>query len=150
MRGLADEVDRVHEGVHCRWGELPPVGERGIVAVGPVGRRPLGRFRLFRYEVRCWQDGEIPDRAYAVDSPVAIVLPAATARALIGAVGAVPPLTWGAEQRRTGDMWNSNSLISWLLTISGVDATRYAPPAAGRAPGWAAGIAVAKAAAPTP
>lgn len=130
------------------WGQ--PVGERGVVAVGPVGRRPLGRFRLFRYEVRCWEGGELPDRAYAVDSPVSMLLPPTTAHSLIAAVGAVPPLTWGAQQPRTGDMWNSNSLISWLLTTSGVDATRYAPPVAGRAPGWVAGIAVAKAAAPTP
>jgi len=30
---------------------------RGVVATGPVGARPLGRLRLFRYEVRCWRDG---------------------------------------------------------------------------------------------
>jgi hypothetical protein len=43
--------------------------ERGVVAEGAVGARAAGRFRLFRYEVRCWRDGIIPDVAEAVDSP---------------------------------------------------------------------------------
>jgi hypothetical protein len=28
--------------------------DRGVVAEGPVGSRWLGRFRAFRYEMRCW------------------------------------------------------------------------------------------------
>ena len=40
--------------------------ERGVVAEGPVGQRWAGRFRIFRYEVRCWRDGVIPDIAEAV------------------------------------------------------------------------------------
>jgi hypothetical protein len=28
--------------------------ERGVVAEGAVGSRAAGRFRLFRYEIRCW------------------------------------------------------------------------------------------------
>jgi hypothetical protein len=35
--------------------------ERGVVAQGPVGTRAAGRFRLFRYEIRRWRDGIIPD-----------------------------------------------------------------------------------------
>ena len=38
-------------------------GERGVVAVGSVGTRAAGRFRLFRYEIRRWRDGVIPDVA---------------------------------------------------------------------------------------
>ena len=34
---------------------------RGVVAVGAVGSDWAGRFRLFRYEVRRWRDGVIPD-----------------------------------------------------------------------------------------
>ena len=45
-----------------------PAG-RGVVCEGAVGHRALGRFRSFRYEVRCWRDGAIPDAAEAVDSP---------------------------------------------------------------------------------
>ena len=43
-------------------------GERGVVAEGAVGaaRRAAS---LFRYEIRRWRDGVIPDVAEAVDSP---------------------------------------------------------------------------------
>jgi hypothetical protein len=41
-------------------------------------------------------------------------------------------------------MWNSNSLVSWLLARSGVDVEAVALPAGGRAPGWSAGIVVAR------
>jgi len=41
-------------------------------------------------------------------------------------------------------MWNSNSVVSWALTRSGIDTSRIAPPEGGRAPGWHAGIAVAQ------
>jgi hypothetical protein len=40
--------------------------ERGVVAEGPVGRRWAGRFRLFRYEIRRWREGSIPDAIEAV------------------------------------------------------------------------------------
>ena len=44
--------------------------QRGVVAEGPVGARWAGRFRIFRYEIRLWRGGHIPDVAEAVDSPV--------------------------------------------------------------------------------
>jgi hypothetical protein len=44
--------------------------ERGVVAEGPVGADFAGRFRVFRYEVRRWRDGIVPDHAFAVDSPI--------------------------------------------------------------------------------
>jgi len=43
--------------------------ERGVVAEGAVGARALGRSRLFRYEIRLWRGGVIPDIAEAVESP---------------------------------------------------------------------------------
>src|SRR3954449_1553208 len=45
---------------------------RGVVAEGPVGLRAAARLRIFRYEVRCWRDGRIPDVAEAVESPCAL------------------------------------------------------------------------------
>ena len=44
---------------------------RGVVAEGPVGARWAGRFRLFRYEIRVWRGGHIPDVAEAVTVRVA-------------------------------------------------------------------------------
>ena len=35
--------------------------QHGVVAEGAVGVRALGRLPLFRYEVRCWREGSIPD-----------------------------------------------------------------------------------------
>lgn len=40
--------------------------DRGAVVQGPVGAWWLGLSRYFRYEVRCWRDGVIPDRQHAV------------------------------------------------------------------------------------
>ena len=132
-----------------RWTvEMAPVWnlavpDRGAVCEGPVGLAPLGRFRLFRYEVRCWPDGTIPDVAEAVDSPVRVSSGAGRAARVLELAPAFPPLTWGADEQRTGDMWNSNSLVSWLLARSGHDMSALRPPPGGRAPGWAAGVVVA-------
>jgi hypothetical protein len=43
--------------------------DRGVVAEGAVGTLWAGRFRIFRYEIRLWRGGHIPDVAEAVDSP---------------------------------------------------------------------------------
>jgi len=43
--------------------------ERGVVAEGAVGSRWAGRLRIFRYELRRWRDGVIPDVDEAVESP---------------------------------------------------------------------------------
>jgi len=117
--------------------------DRGVVVEGPVGARWLGRSRAFRYEVRCWRDGRIPDLAEAVDSPVAISADADVANRILTTVQAVPPLIWGRDELRAGDMWNSNSLIAWLLCNAGMDASAMRPPHGGRAPGWHAGIVLA-------
>jgi len=50
---------------------------------------------------------------------------------------------WGRDQLRTGEMWNSNSVIAWVIARSGIDAESIQPPKRGRAPGWQAGLAVA-------
>ena len=120
-----------------------PAPPRGVVGEGPVGLRSLGGSRLFRYEVRCWRDGRIPDLDEAVNSPRALSRDTLTARRVLDLLPEFPRRTWGADEQHTGDMWNSNSLVSWLLARSGHDLTRVTPPAGGRAPGWSAGVVVA-------
>jgi hypothetical protein len=118
-------------------------GERGVVALGAVGTRAAGRFRLFRYEIRRWRDGVIPDVAEAVESPYRLSDDVECARRLLELVPRVPTPVWGRDELHTGEMWNSNSLISWLIARSGIDVDSVAPPTRGRAPGWRAGIVVA-------
>lgn len=117
---------------------------RGVIAVGAVGCGWAGRFRLFRYEVRRWRDGVIPDAAEAVDSPQRLTDDARTARGLLELVPLVPTAVWGRDELGTGEMWNSNSMISWLLASSGLPAGKIRPPKNGRAPGWQAGLVVAR------
>jgi hypothetical protein len=123
-----ERLDLYHSALEVRTAggrfiiEMAPVWsaddpDRGVVGEGPVGLGWLGRSRLFRYEVRCWRDGVIPDVALARTFPTA---------------------TWGRDELDTGDMWNSNSLVSWLLAGSGHDIDAVGPPVHGRAPGWAA------------
>ena len=119
-------------------------GERGVVASGAVGARWAGRFRIFRYEVRCWQDGAIPDRDYAVDSPRRLTDDPAVAERVLGLAPHVPTAVWGRDELAAGEMWNSNSIVAWLLARSGLAPESVHPPAGGRAPGWQAGIAVAR------
>jgi hypothetical protein len=118
-------------------------GQRGVVAEGPVGVRWAGRFRIFRYEVRRWRDGKIPDIRAAIGSPVRLSADGELAERILEVLPAIPTPVWGRDQLHTGEMWNSNSVISWVLTRSGVDLADVEPPAGGRAPGWHAGIAIA-------
>lgn len=120
------------------WNEASP--SRGVICEGPVGARWLGRFRAFRYEVRCWAGGRIPDVLEAVDSPQRLSGGPAVAADLLRRAREVPPLTWGRDELGAGEMWNSNSLVAWLLAGSGHDMTAITPPAGGRAPGWSAGL----------
>jgi hypothetical protein len=116
---------------------------RGVLVEGPVFSRRLGRWRTFRYEVRCWPDGIIADADEAVASPQRLSDEPAVARRMLGLVGSVPSPVWGRDQLRTGEMWNSNSVIAWLLASSGLPTDPIRPPAGGRAPGWQAGLAMA-------
>lgn len=118
-------------------------GDRGVVSEGPVGLRGLGRSRLFRYEVRRWRDGVIPDLAYAIGGRHRLADDPGRARQLLDLVPAFPVATWGRDELSTGDMWNSNSLVAWLLTRAGIDTDRAGLPPNGRAPGWSAGLLVA-------
>lgn len=118
--------------------------ERGVVATGAVGSSWAGHLPIFRYEVRRWRDGVIPDRAEAVESPRRLTSDPNRARRVLDLVPHVPTTVWGRDELGAGEMWNSNSLISWLIASSGLDAASIEPPADGRAPGWDAGVEVAR------
>ena len=115
---------------------------RGAVATGPVGARWAGRVRLFRYELRCARGGTIPDLAYAVGGAVDLSRDPAVAARILALAPRVPRLTWGRDESGTGEMWNSNSVVAWLLASAGLPADELRPPSGGRAPGWAAGVAL--------
>jgi hypothetical protein len=118
--------------------------DRGVVAEGPVGARWAGRLRIFRYEIRLWRAGHIPDVAEAVDSPRRLSDAEACARRVLDSVPRVPTPVWGRDELGAGEMWNSNSVIAWVIAHSGIDAGSIGPPAGGRAPGWRAGVLVAQ------
>ncbi len=100
---------------------------RGVVCEGPVGFRWLGRFRAFRYEVRCWPG-----------APSRMSLKPSTARcdyrgtssgrspARGAPRGARADL--GRDELGTGEMWNSNSVVAWALARSGEDMDTIEPP----------------------
>lgn len=118
-------------------------GDHGVVGEGPVGLRWLGRSRYFRYQVRRWKEGVIPDLRFAVGGARRVAVGTDPATQVLGLVPAFPTATWGRDEQDAGDMWNSNSLVAWLLAMGGLDASSIAPPSHGRAPGWSAGLVVA-------
>lgn len=127
--------------------EMTPITDRqgkrrGVVAEGPVGTKWAGRFRLFRYEIRRWRDGVIPDASEAA-STVSVRVDRACAQRLLDLVPLVPTPVWGRDELDAGEMWNSNSVTSWLLTRGEVDIAHLEPPNGGRAPGWDSGVVVA-------
>jgi hypothetical protein len=117
--------------------------ERGVVADGPVGTRWAGALRALRYEVRRWRSGVISDIDEAVESPLRLSDDPLVAQRVLELVHEVPTPVWGRDELDTGEMWNSNSLISWLIARSGLDVDAVHPPTGGRAPGWHAGVVVA-------
>jgi hypothetical protein len=119
-------------------------GSRGVVVEGPVWSRRFAGVRALRYEVRRWRDGVIPDAREAVESPQRVSDDPRTARRILELVGSVPSLLWGRDELRTGEMWNSNSVTSWLLARSGLGMEGIGPPLGGRAPGWNAGFIAAR------
>ncbi|MGZ4173297.1 MAG: hypothetical protein ACXVQR_02350 [Solirubrobacteraceae bacterium] len=75
--------------------EMTPVpdaggAKRGVTVVGAVGAGWAGRFRIFRYEVRCWREGNIPDVAEAVESPRRLTDDPERAALLLAAVPSLP------------------------------------------------------------
>lgn len=106
--------------------------------------RWAARFRMFCYEIRRWRDGQIPDVHEAVESPRRLTDEETRAQRVLDLVPQVPTPVGGRDDHETGDMWNSNSVIAWLIARSGIDTESIHPPTAGRAPGWQAGLVVAR------
>jgi hypothetical protein len=128
--------------------EITPIPDfegksRGVISEGAVGSCRAARWRIFRYELRCWNGGSIPDVAEAVDSPRRLAGDEASAVLILGLLRSVPMKVWGRDELRAGEMWNSNSVIAWLLARAGLGVDTIHPPDGGRAPGWNAGVRVA-------
>lgn len=75
---------------------------RGVVGEGAVGLPWLAHSRFFRYEIRRWQGGIIPDQAYAVASPMHFPTDPVLTRRLLELVPAFPAVTWGRDELRAG------------------------------------------------
>jgi hypothetical protein len=99
------------------WGEG---SRRGVVAEGAVGARALGRFRIFRYEIRSWREGVISDITEAVESPLRLSEEPQQAQGLLELAPQIPTPIWGRDELGAGEMWNSNSTVYWLLATSGL------------------------------
>jgi hypothetical protein len=128
--------------------EMAPIpnrrsAERGVVAEGPVGLRILGHFRIFRYEIRRWRGGTFPD-ANESALTVSMTSDGDCAERLLEILPSVPTPVWGRDELHAGEMWNSNSVIAWLLAQGQLDTTKIQLPERGRAPGWKSGLVVAK------
>lgn len=117
---------------------------RGVVATGAVGSRCLGRLRLFRYEVRCWRGGTIADLGDAVGGPRRLTSDPRVTRRLLDLVTSVPRPVWGRDELNAGEVWNSNSMIAWLIATAGLSTDHLRPPPHGCAPGWYAGLEAAR------
>ena len=121
--------------------EQAPAAARGVVAVAPVGRRLPATPRVFRYEVRCWRGGTIPDIAEAIESSRRWTTDPALARRVstLGSHGRPGPRrAW-----RGGDV-NSDAIVAWLLGTAWLPAASIDPSAGGRVPGWNAGLVIAR------
>lgn len=69
--------------------------ERGVTIEGPVGSRHLGRFRIFRYEVRRWREGTIADAEEMVEGPQRLSDDDSKARHVLALAEIVPAHVWG-------------------------------------------------------
>jgi hypothetical protein len=68
----------------------------------------------------------------AVASPQLLSDDPLVARRLFDLVGSLPTPVWGRDELGAGEMWNSDSVIAWLLACSGLPADAIHPTAGGR------------------
>ena len=73
--------------------------QRGVVATGAVGSRWAGRFRIFRYEIRLWRNGQIPDIGEAVDSPRQLTSDDHRVRRVARLARDASPRTWSLARK---------------------------------------------------
>ena len=137
--------------VHAREGrfviEMGPAidddwARRGVVARGAVGFASAAALRILRYEVRCWPEG-ITAYEYVVESPLRLSNDASMATRILELARQVPTPVWGRDELDGGEMWTCSSLTSWLLGRTNL-CESIRPPHGGRAPGWDAGLTVAR------
>jgi hypothetical protein len=68
--------------------------QRGVVAEGAVGSRWAGNLRIFRYEIRCWRDGVIPDLRFTPVRPARLTDMVPTAERILEVLPSVPRAVW--------------------------------------------------------
>jgi hypothetical protein len=141
---LVVEVDGARHTIELAPSPDADEASRGVVATGAVGSHHIGRWRLFRYELRCWRGGCIPDLDEAVGGPTRLTDDPRIARRVLALVPLTPTPVWGRDELHAGEMWNSNSVMAWLIAGAGLPTDDLRPPAHGRAPGWDAGLEVAR------
>jgi hypothetical protein len=80
----------------------------------------------------------------AVASPQRLRGDVVVAERFLELVSEVPRPVWGRDEIGAGETWNSNSLISWLIVRAALDVDTFQSPTGGRAPGWDAGVILAR------
>jgi hypothetical protein len=133
---------RVYEAVHALLARRRPLD---LYHSALEVRLPEGRFVV----ESSWPIPDAGGRSRgvvveAVASPQPLSDDPVQARRLLDLVASLPSPTWGRDELAAGEMWNSNSVISWLLTRTGLPTDAIHPPTGGRAPGWHAGIVTAR------
>ena len=79
--------------------------------------------------MRCWPGGSIPDVAAALGGPIRVSSRRDAAFKIVELVPEFPICTWGRDELGAGEMWNSNSLVSWLLARAGLWTNEIGPQA---------------------
>jgi hypothetical protein len=85
-----------------------PEAARTVVCQGAVGSHRLRRSRYFRYGVHCSRGDDLPDVSGAVGGAQVMSATAGRAHAVLDLAIAFPTATWGRDELRAGEMWNSN------------------------------------------
>jgi hypothetical protein len=130
--------------------ELVPAGfgpartSTGVVGNGPILSRALGWMRMFQYEIRRWKNGVVEAKDKSTRPPSTYVITRDQALQIIDGASRAPRHPWGQDVLGNGDMWNSNSLVSFVLVSAGMDPAAIEPPASADWPGWDTGVALAR------
>ena len=139
--GAGGHVVRLNGRVSRQSPRGSSAGSRALHHSGLEVRAPDGRFVI---EMTPIAGATAPRGA---SSPRARSAWGRRAGRLLRLVPVVPTPVWGRDELCAGELWNSNSLVSWLLARAGLAPETIPPPRGGRAPGWRAGIVVARRAA---
>lgn len=121
-----------------------PHGEkRGVVGIGPIGGHWIAHWHLFRYELRRWRDGVIPDIGEAVDSPQRLSSDPAVAKRLLDLLPEVPFLCGAATSSAAVTCGTRTRKLPGCLPARALMSIPSSRPPGGRAPGWHAGLVAA-------